>query len=91
MIRTSWIFIVLQLSIDTAGDNEIGAGKVDGNKTNLPNLFMSKKSTEAAYLTFKGNKKVSGKLNSSNDNTKMRIEAARGFNYLIPSAKKALF
>ena len=50
---------------------------------------MSKKSTKAGYLTFKGAKKGSRNLNNSGGNNKKGVKATRGSNYLTLGAKKA--
>ena len=70
----------MQLSIDTADKNEVGES--GGNKTNLSNLSISKKSTKAGYLIFNDRKKGSG-------NIKKDVKAAKDSNYLILDAKKA--
>ena len=56
MLTISPRLIILQLSIDLSGNNEIDNGKNGGDGTNLSNLFVSKKSTKANYLTSNGNK-----------------------------------
>ena len=62
--------------------DEVGNGKSGGNETNPSNLFTSKRSIGAGYLTFEGAKKGGG-------NTKKSVKAARGPDYLNPAAKKA--
>ena len=49
---------ILQLSINVADGDEVGRGEIGGNKTNLLNPSVSKKSTGAGYLTSKGAKKT---------------------------------
>ena len=73
---------ILQSLIDRADEDEIGENKSGCNKTNLSNLFTSKKSTRAGYLIFKSVKK-------GGCNIKKYVKDARGSNYLIPDAKKA--
>ena len=69
-------------SIDVADEDEVGDGESDCNETNLSNLFASKRSIGAGYLTFGGAKSGGG-------NTKKDVKAARGSDYLNPAAKKA--
>ena len=57
-------------------------GESGGNETNLSNLSTSTRSTGAGYLT-------SGGVKRGNGNTKKGVKVARGFDYLIPAAKKA--
>ena len=82
MFGISPTLIILQSSIDVAGDNEVGRDKGGGNKTNLSNLYSSKKSTRVGDLTSKGTKKGGSNLNSDGNNTKKGVKAARGFDYL---------
>ena len=69
-------------SINMANEDEVSDDESGGNETNLSNLSASKKSTGASYLTSKGAQKSGG-------NTKKGVKAARIFDYLIPTAKKA--
>ena len=84
MLRTlslTGLSIILQ-SINVANKDEVGDGENDGNEINLSNLFVSKTSTRAGYLTFGGAKKFGG-------NTKKGVEVAKSPNYLTLVAKKA--
>ena len=45
---------ILQSLINAPDKDKIGRNKSGGNKTNLLNLFVSKKSTGAGYLISKG-------------------------------------
>ena len=88
MLRISVIFIVLQSSIDKAGNNGVDGGESDGNKTNLSILSLSKKFIEAGYPMSKGAKKSNSNLNKGNTNTKKGIKVTKSSNYLTSSAKK---
>ena len=44
---------IISQSIYAADKDEFGGDESDGDKTNLSNLSISKKSTKAAYLTFR--------------------------------------
>ena len=79
--------IISQLLIDAGNKDEVG--KSGGNKTNLSNPSISKRSTGADYLIFKGIKKGGNNLKRGGGNTKNCIKAAKGFNYLILDPKKA--
>ena len=81
--------IVLQSLIDAADNNEVVGYRDSGNEANLSNLSTPKKFIKAAYLTFKGAKKGGGNRNNDNSNTKKGVKAAKSFNYLILSTKKA--
>ena len=84
MLKTSTTtgsLTILQ-SINVADEDEVTDGENDADKTNLSNLFMSKKSTRAGYLT-------SGGIKKGGSNTKKGVKAARDPNYLITAAKKA--
>ena len=72
---------ILQSLIDTTDKYKVDGGENSGNKTNLSNPFVSKRSTRAGYLNFGGAKRGSGK-------TKKGVKGARGFNYLTLVAKK---
>ena len=74
--------IILQSLIDAADEHEIDKSKSVGNNTNLLNPSVSKKSTKAGYLTFKGAKKGGG-------NPKKGVKAVTDSNYPTPSTKKA--
>ena len=89
MLETSQIFIVLQLSLDVAGDDKFDRGEGGGNKINLSNLFASKKSTKAGYLIFKSAKKRGGNPNNGGGNIKKNVEANRSSDYLTLDTKKA--
>ena len=65
-----------------ADKDKVVRGESDGNKTNLSNSFMSKKSTRAGYLTSGGAKRGEG-------NNKKGVKAAKTPNYLNSAAKKA--
>ena len=60
---------------------KVGVSEGGDNERNLWNLSISKKSTQAGYLIFKGTKK-------GVDNTKKDDNAARGSDYLISGTKK---
>ena len=89
MVRTSLTLIVSQSLIDIEGNNEFGRNEGGGNKTNLSNSFVSKKSIGTSYLTFKNAKKGDGNPNSSGGNTKKCVKANKDFNYQIIGIKKA--
>ena len=67
--------------MNAADEDEVGNGESGGNEMNLLNLSTSKRSTRAGYLTSGGAKRGGG-------NTKKGVKATKGYNYLIPSAKK---
>ena len=80
--------IVLQSLIDAANKDEIGGGESSGNKANLSNLCILKRSTGAGYLTFESAKKGGDNPKKDGGNTKKDVKAAKGFHYLIPDTKK---
>ena len=80
--------IFLQSSIDVSGNNRDDGGENGGNKTNLSNSSTSKMFIGTGYLTFQGAKKGGGNPNSNSGNIKKSVKAAKGSNYLTPSAKK---
>ena len=80
---------ISQSSIDVADEEEIGRSEIGGNKTNLSNPSVSKKSTKAGYLTSRGNKKGSNNPKKDGGNTKKGVKAVRGSDSLTPDAKKA--
>ena len=67
-------------SIDVADEDKVNRNKSDDKETNLSNLFASKKSTGAGYLTSENAKKSGG-------NIKKSVKAAKGSDYLTPAAK----
>ena len=68
--------------MDMADKSKVSESKSDCNETNLTNLFTSKKSTKAGYLTSKSAKKGSS-------NTKKNVKAAKSSDYLTSDIKKA--
>ena len=89
MLRLSLALIISHSLIDAAGDNKVDRGESGGDKTNLSNSFVSKKSTRADYLIFKGAKKGGNNFNSGSGKTKKGVKAVRGSDYLTPGAKKS--
>ena len=73
---------ILQSLINAANEDKVGRNESGGNKTNLSNLFASKKSTGAGYLIFESAKKGCG-------NIKKGVKAARGSDYPTENTKKA--
>ena len=73
---------ILQLLIDIANKDEVSEVESGGNEINLSNLFASKKSTEAGYLTSKGPKKDS-------NNSEKGVKAAKGSDHLSANTRKA--
>ena len=74
MLRTSPTLIILQLSIDVASSNKIGEVESGGNKTNLSNSSVSKKSTRAGYPNSKDVKDGNDNPNSASGNTKKGVK-----------------
>ena len=89
MLKPSQKLILLQSSIDVAGNNEVGKNAENGNKINLSNLSVSKRSTRTSYLIFKSAKKGGNNSNSSSSNTKKVVKAAKRSDYLTLGTKKA--
>ena len=72
---------ILQLLINAANRDEIGRDEGVGNETNLSNLFTSKRSIKAGYLTPRSAKK-------GGNNSEKSVKAAKDSNYLTRNAKK---
>ena len=84
------LLTILQSLIDVAEKDEVGGVESDSNKTTLSNPSALKKSIRTGYLTLQGAKKSANNLKKGGGNTKKGVKAARGSNYLILDAKKAL-
>ena len=89
MLKISLILIVLQSSINEAGNNKVGGSEDGGNKTNLSNSSAFKKSIKVDYPTSNGAKKGGSNSYSGGGNIKKGVQAARGSVYLNLDAKKA--
>ena len=88
IISPTSLSTILQLLIDMADKYKVNRSENGGNKTNLSNLFTSKRSTGASYLTFGGAKKDGDNPKRGGGNTKKGVKSAKGSNYLTSDAQK---